>query len=86
MCFNVYLEFVLIKHGKMTDMEAISPKKDFLTHNFPENGEWMPCRAMWGITRVDQKAEGAREKHGQRLYHDSCKKEGVGKLSKLSIA
>lgn len=59
MCFNVYLGFVLIRYGNMTDMVTIALKKDFITDNSPENGAWhaMPEPCGEGMDRK-QKAQG----------------------------
>lgn len=75
---------VLNRYGKMIDMETTALKEKFITHNSQRMGHDMPCRVPYGGTRVGQGAEGARQKHGQSLYHDFCRKEGARQVDKLS--
>lgn len=63
MCFNVYLGFILIRYGKMTDMEIIALKKDFITDNSPENGAYCATQShveshqgWWGSRKSKGKA------------------------------
>ena len=64
----MYMEFVLIRNGMMTDTEATAFERRVYYLQFSRGGRATHhARTTRRGTRVGQEAEGAREKHGSEL-------------------
>lgn len=60
----MYLGFVLIGHGRVTDTETTAFGRRIYYLQFPRKGVCQAFRATWGSSRVGSSREGGMGKHG----------------------